>query len=113
MSERPETIRLLDDVDLGDVFSDPEITAEVVATLSDGTQRQFRGMLTFDPGESGGGYGRAATLVFPTKDCPGLEATNEIRCKGYRYDVREIAPGGAGVSRAVLRRLRGPADVDA
>lgn len=113
MNNRPETISLLDDVDIGDVFSDPDIAAEVVAGLSDGTQAQFRGMLTFEPGESGGGYSRQATLVFPTKDCPGLQATNEIRCKGYRYDVREIAPGGAGISRALLRRLRGPADGDA
>lgn len=113
MNTRPETISLLDDVDLGDVFSDSDITAEMVASLDDGSQVTFRGMLTFDPQEAGGGYGRSAVAVFPTKDCPRLAAQNEIRCKGYRYDVREIAPGGSGVSRALLRRLRGPADADA
>lgn len=111
---RPETVKLLDDVDLSDIFADEDLSDVCNVKLSDGRSFDFRGMITFEPEEasmgSTGGYGRAALLVYPAKDCPELAPGAELRCRGYRYDVREVAAGSAGVARARLRRLRGPND---
>jgi len=113
---RPDTIRLLDDDELRGLLADDTLAADAVVSLGDGREVRLRGMLTFSPDQAQVGELDAATrtptLAFVHADCQDLNESAEVRIKGFRYQVREVVPGTAGLDRARLKRVRGPADVD-